>query len=282
MSQQSASGRIWSQSLTRKKYELTALLALLERKRKKKLNNVSQIPIITLDEAVQNWDLQSFQTALEALAQQFSQKKVPALASKYLYPSLDHVRSFHSGISSATQFEPTAALVWGILLVVIQLSLACGCIFAESIEEIISQLGALQSLLPFLERDLGLYPKIKSVELSLRAIFEDYIDFCLVIVRHLARKPVWALIRNFTSSSLRTTLKKAKDKLKSDVADFGLAVDSAERARAIQIHDALIQSQQLLLRKKSSNIVSDAQSKVQFPFQHMIIARNPDFTAPRH
>ncbi|KAH0840708.1 hypothetical protein FOPE_05941 [Fonsecaea pedrosoi] len=264
MSQQSASGRIWSQSLTRKKYELTALLALLERKRKKKLNNVSQIPIITLDEAVQNWDLQSFQTALEALAQQFSQKKVPALASKYLYPSLDHVRSFHSGISSATQFEPTAALVW------------------ESIEEIISQLGALQSLLPFLERDLGLYPKIKSVELSLRAIFEDYIDFCLVIVRHLARKPVWALIRNFTSSSLRTTLKKAKDKLKSDVADFGLAVDSAERARAIQIHDALIQSQQLLLRKKSSNIVSDAQSKVQFPFQHMIIARNPDFTAPRH
>ncbi|KIW79481.1 hypothetical protein Z517_06093 [Fonsecaea pedrosoi CBS 271.37] len=165
---------------------VTALLVLLGRKRKKKPNNVSQIPIITLDEAVQNRDLQSFQTAGEALAQQFSQKKVPALVSKYLYPSLDHVRSFHSGISSATQYEPTAALVWGVLLVVIQ----CGCIFAESIEEIISQLGALQSLLPFLERDLGLYPNIKSVELSLRAIFEDYIDFCLVIVRHLAGKPV--------------------------------------------------------------------------------------------
>lgn len=120
MTQQAASNRIWSLSIQKRKEELAALLALLERRRKKKPNAASQAPVLTLDEALENQDFQSFQAAVDTLAQQFSQRKVPTLVAKYIYPSCDHVRSFTAGISSATQYEPAVSLTWGILLVVIQ------------------------------------------------------------------------------------------------------------------------------------------------------------------
>lgn len=47
----------------------------------------------------------------------------------------------------------------------------------------------LQGLLPFLEKDLNLYSNKKSLEISLQTVFEGYIEFCLVIIRHLAKNP---------------------------------------------------------------------------------------------
>lgn len=120
--QQPPSVRVWSQSVEAKKQELASLVALLERKRRTK-RHAAQAPVITLDNALQNRDLNTFQGAVDTLAQQFADRTVSTLVTKYLYPTIDHVKSFTSGISSATQYEPCAALAWGVLFIVVQASL---------------------------------------------------------------------------------------------------------------------------------------------------------------
>lgn len=113
---------VWVASLERKKDELATLLKMLEQKRKRKQRDLSYFPIITLDEAIVNSDLESFQSAVETLAQQFADRKVSTLLTKYLYPSLEHVVFFSNIFASITQYEPTARLVWGLLLIVIQVN----------------------------------------------------------------------------------------------------------------------------------------------------------------
>ncbi len=113
---------VWAASLERKKDELATLLQVLEQKRKRKQRDLSYFPVITLDEAIVNSDLESFQFAVETLAQQFADKKVSTLLTKYLYPSLEHAVFFNNIVASITQYEPTARLVWGLLLIVIQVN----------------------------------------------------------------------------------------------------------------------------------------------------------------
>jgi hypothetical protein len=66
----------------------------------------------------------------------------------------------------------------------------CGCIFAESVEEIISQLAILENLLSHFRKDVNRYPDSKAVEFSMKTVFEDYIEFCLIIVRNMAKSPI--------------------------------------------------------------------------------------------
>jgi hypothetical protein len=66
-------------------------------------------------------------------------------------------------------------------------------IFAENIEEILSHLGAIHDLLPWLEKDVELYPN-KSLEGALQTIYEGYVDFCIAIIRYLAKNPVRMLL----------------------------------------------------------------------------------------
>lgn len=116
------SQRLWDQSLIRKKEDLDTLLKTLERKRKK--NHPSSIPVVSFDEAIQYSDMEAFQGAVQRIAAQFTAKNVSNLLSKYVYPKLDHVKFFQDAISSATQADPsgTASLVFGLLLIVIQVS----------------------------------------------------------------------------------------------------------------------------------------------------------------
>ncbi|KAI9888223.1 MAG: hypothetical protein M1814_000954 [Vezdaea aestivalis] len=240
-----SSDQLWTHILVRKQDELRMLLALLERKaqRKSKHADFSTMHIASLEEAIHFNDLESFQHAILMLAENFSKRKVSVLISKYLFPSLDHIRSFSVGISAATQYDKTASLVWGMLYIVIQ----CGCMFAESIDEILLQLAELQDLLPYFQKDLTLYPTSKALQYCLRSIFEDYINFCLEIIRHFCKHPLWVFMRNLVSSSLRQNLKKLKGKLRSDVAEFDRAVDSADRTQARRADEAMLQKQDQIL-----------------------------------
>jgi hypothetical protein len=113
--------KIWEASLLKKKNELEKSFELLQRKRKQKVNT-NAVAVVTLDEAIQHNDLESFQFAVQSLAKQFAERNVSTLIKKHIYPGLDHVRFFSSGISAATNSDPNASLVWGCLFIVIQVS----------------------------------------------------------------------------------------------------------------------------------------------------------------
>ncbi|KAI9732879.1 MAG: hypothetical protein M1834_003819 [Cirrosporium novae-zelandiae] len=233
------SSRIWVATLDRTKEDLATLLKLPERKRKRKYGDASSIHVVTLEEAICHSDFNSFQYAMQTLAEQFAKRKVSTF------------------ISNAAAYFP------------------------NQLKKSSHSAAALQSLLPYFQKDLSMYPRSTALQYSLQSIFEDYIDFCLEIIRHFAKHPLWAFVRNIVSSSLRQNLRRLKDKLKNDVAEFDRAVESAERARARQADDTMLNSQsQLLLLAHQSHVSqkSNTPQDPKFPIHSVNIAENPDFT----
>lgn len=110
----------WEKALEKKQDDLTVLLKILARKCKKP--NVSSLPLVTLEEAIRLKDFDSFEASLNRLCTHYTAKGALKTFSKYLYPHLEHLRSFNDAISSATSGEAAASLTWGLLLIVIQVS----------------------------------------------------------------------------------------------------------------------------------------------------------------
>jgi len=78
--------------------------------------------VVCLHEAIELSDMDVFQGAIRRLATQFASRDLARLFSKYVYPTLDHVRFFKDALSCVMQADPTGAgsLVWGVLFIVIQ------------------------------------------------------------------------------------------------------------------------------------------------------------------
>lgn len=120
------SQRLWELSIKGKRLDLESLLKDLERKRKRQRHSSAATvdPIFSLQKAVEFSDSDKFKDAVDRIAHKFTDKKVPQLVEKYVYPVLDHLKSFKHAIATATQAEPTgtASLVWGLFFVMIQAS----------------------------------------------------------------------------------------------------------------------------------------------------------------
>lgn len=112
--------QVWEKALEKKQDDLTVLLRSLARKYKK--TNSSSLPLITLEEAIRLKDFDSFEASLNRLCTHYTTRGALKTFSKYLYPHLEHLRSFSDAISSATSGEAAASLTWGLLLIVIQVS----------------------------------------------------------------------------------------------------------------------------------------------------------------
>ena len=65
----------------------------------------------------------------------------------------------------------------------------CACIFAESVERIMEELGRLQNILPSIIEDFRMYPASRELKWKLRDVFDSYVAFCKTIARHWARNP---------------------------------------------------------------------------------------------
>lgn len=62
--------------------------------------------------ALQIRSFDELQTGLQQLAASYQTNGFPDLLTR-LNPTLEHIQSFNNAITSASQFEPTACLVWG-------------------------------------------------------------------------------------------------------------------------------------------------------------------------
>ena len=127
MAAKSGTTQAWERVLERRQNDLAGLLRILARKSKR--NTDFSVPLITLEEAIRLKEFENFKAALDRLCTVFAAKGTSRILTKYLYPHLDHVRSFKNAISSATNGEVAASLTWGILLIVVQVSCSCFLLF---------------------------------------------------------------------------------------------------------------------------------------------------------
>ena len=120
MAARSGTTQAWERVLEKRQGDLATLLNILARKSKR--NNALSIPLITLEEAIRLKEFDNFKASLDRLCTEFAARGTSKILIKYLYPHLDHVRSFNNAISSATNGDVAASLTWGILLIVVQVS----------------------------------------------------------------------------------------------------------------------------------------------------------------
>ena len=69
--------------------------------------------------ALKTADLDELNSSLKRTATVYSQHAIVGLVEK-LRPSLQHIQTFTSAISSAVQYDPVACLVWGSMQAVLQ------------------------------------------------------------------------------------------------------------------------------------------------------------------
>lgn len=162
-----------------------------------------------------------FSTRLQELCTEYSEKGLARLVTEKLYPHMDHILKLSLGITSAVQSCPYAPICWGAFLLVIYVgiqrsdsfpapppmmyqkltpaSAQCGCSFAESLEAIIDQLSELERAIGYMEYDLHLYPMCKmQLQKPLCALFQDYLDFCIVIVEWMGHSVLGEISRNLS------------------------------------------------------------------------------------
>lgn len=68
-------------------------------------------------------DYETFEAWLHYITSKYAQQSDTALVREKLLPHLEHIKSFAAAISSCTQASDTSALIWGSLLVVIEVRL---------------------------------------------------------------------------------------------------------------------------------------------------------------
>lgn len=73
------------------------------------------------DSALATTGLDQLMGNLERSAMLYSRQEISRLANK-LHPSLKHIQTFTSAVSSAAQYTPIACLVWGGIQAVLQVS----------------------------------------------------------------------------------------------------------------------------------------------------------------
>lgn len=111
----------WRDAQTRKRSELVAALNIDALKRK--TQNQDELGILVNVEILAHVEsFEVFEASLESICTRYTQRGVSELLMNKLYPWFDHIRSFTGAISASTQANGYVSILWGALLIVIQVS----------------------------------------------------------------------------------------------------------------------------------------------------------------
>ncbi|KAL9103692.1 MAG: hypothetical protein Q9163_001286 [Psora crenata] len=165
---------------------------------------------------------------LDRSATLYSRHELPRLASK-IHPSLRHIESFTSAISSASQYRPVACLVWGGIQAVLQVLYHCACLLPNVLEEMFELIADLNNTLPRFESDLTLYSDREELQWPLQDLYEEYLKYCTTAVRYLRRRPERNILAYLWTSSPQQALQQTKTRIRKHIKSFDKEVQSIHR-----------------------------------------------------
>lgn len=189
---------------------------------------------ITLPQNTRDYD--TFQAYVTQLHSDFASKRVAKFVNERLAPHLDHVRSFTHAINSATQSVDYAPFIWAGLQAVIE----CACRFAEYVEETFRLLEQLHSLLPHFQEYVDLYKDEDALRKALGIIFEDYVDFCIQMIKYFSRGVSRNLMRNLFTSSSKKKLKRITDNIADHKQQFEAKATLISRRKTVHDHAEIL------------------------------------------
>ncbi|KAL8904626.1 MAG: hypothetical protein Q9207_003147 [Kuettlingeria erythrocarpa] len=173
-------------------------------------------------------NVEIFEATVDEITEKYAKKGASKFVKERLSPHLEHIISFSEAIGTASQSASYGGAIWGGLLIVIE----SVCRFSRSLDEILTEVEALQASLPIFSEYVGLYSNNPGLQYCLRDLFEDYIDFCLCVVRYTSRNPALHILRNVTSSSSSKGLQSIKESIEKHKARFADKAEAAHRRNA--------------------------------------------------
>ena len=109
----------WAELQRRKQKQLTDAYRSPTVRSKQKANAVS---LLTVEEAVQVVDFETFDAVSTSLCEQQQQRAVSKLINKKLSPYFRYLVSFDDALKAASTANRDVSLVWGALLLILQVS----------------------------------------------------------------------------------------------------------------------------------------------------------------
>ncbi|KAF2109139.1 hypothetical protein BDV96DRAFT_669763 [Lophiotrema nucula] len=220
------------------------------------------------------------EASLVEIADKYTDKTTTTFVRGKLTPHLDNVASFTKAITVCTQSNSCASLVWGSLLMVI-----------EFLDDIMDELADLQNTLSRFAEYLELYQSDPTLQPHLRSLYEDYLDFCICVVKYVHRKPALNMVRNLISSSHIKELSGIKAAICTHRQRFEERAEVAHRREAGQnlmetrnLKQKVTDNQDELVRRISpeSNVASRSMSGNTLTLMNSLSSGESPSTSPSH
>ncbi|KAK3320223.1 hypothetical protein B0T19DRAFT_468446 [Cercophora scortea] len=174
-------------------------------------------------------DFESFQAALHHMCQKYSRRNAARLIHNKLGPHFDHIKSFDKALSTLSQSQPSALLLWGGTQIVLELC----CRFSDHLDKTLDQLAKFYREIPIFDEDMELFPGNKLLELCLRDVFEDFVDFCVSTIEFVKTHPFVNIWMSLWVSSSSRKMRSVISRMEIHRKDFEKAATLAFRKEAI-------------------------------------------------
>lgn len=143
------------------------------------------------------------QSSLHSMANDYGNHGFPDIVSR-VSPGLRYLDSFHKAITSASQYDPRACLVWDVMQAFIKVYtpfhtrhyLLWGFDFCQSaiqsnvaMNDMLGLISELTESLPDFGAYLRMFPESPALQAHFQDIFETYMNYCISSIKYMKKRP---------------------------------------------------------------------------------------------
>ncbi|KAI0901758.1 hypothetical protein F4806DRAFT_490232 [Annulohypoxylon nitens] len=152
--------------------------------------------------------------SLFSIVNEYGDSGFPDIVNR-LEPGFRYLERFDRAITSASQYEPTACLVWGVMQAFVQ----SACQPNAMLDDMINLVTELNESLSEFEDDLRTPAESPALQAHLQDIYEAYMDYCIDCIRYM-KSPSLSFITYILGSDPASSLRRTKEELKRHIRKF--------------------------------------------------------------
>lgn len=150
-------------------------------------------------------DYESFEADINALYTRYVSKA--EIIQTKIAPLFSHIRSFEKAVAAATSNSQAAGFIWAGVFVILEVRpfsfsvwsganmMKCVCRFSAQVENTLDQIANFYKTIPLFEEYIDIFPNDKRLEKVLQDVYEDYGQFCALLIKYTLKRPMSKFLR---------------------------------------------------------------------------------------
>ncbi|KAF2446062.1 hypothetical protein P171DRAFT_519658 [Karstenula rhodostoma CBS 690.94] len=222
-------------------------------------------------EAINILSFDELEDSLRSIAQEYGHQGFPDIVSR-LSPGLNYLKTFQAAISSASQYDPRACLVWGFMQAFVQSAFQHQVV----LEDMLSLIDELNLAMPEFGGYLQMLPKSPQLQAHFQDIFDAYMDYCILCIKHMQKSPSIGFFTYLFGSDPARELKRTKEQVQSSMRKFERAAKHSQKQQQFfgSIGEHIMQNP---LFQPVNKMEDRTATGIQFPISTVTMPRNKFF-----